>query len=75
MEHLQPTLVRTYTRVLLFNYHFKASTRSYDASRSLTPNPNEVLNKRDGKFVDHRIIDRSFTDLGYIGYGEGIDLE
>jgi serine/threonine-protein kinase SRPK3 len=29
----------------------------------------------DGKYVEHRVIDRSFTDLGYIGYGDGIDLE
>lgn len=26
------------------------------------------------KLVQHNVIDRSFTDLGYIGYGDGIDL-
>jgi serine/threonine-protein kinase SRPK3 len=25
--------------------------------------------------VDLRLIDRSFTNMGYIGYGDGIDLE
>ena len=52
----------------------KASTRSYDGSTSLTPEV-EVLPNKKGKYVDHRVIDRSFTDLGYIGYGEGINLE
>ena len=27
------------------------------------------------KLVDLRLVDRSFTDLGYIGYGDGIDME
>ncbi len=25
--------------------------------------------------VDLKFIDRSFTNMGYIGYGDGIDLE
>lgn len=25
--------------------------------------------------IDRRYIDRSFTNLGYIGYGDGIQLE
>ncbi|CAD8117050.1 unnamed protein product [Paramecium primaurelia] len=64
-EGIQPTLLTNYRR---------ASTRSYDGSTSLTPEV-EVLPKKQGKYVDHRVIDRSFTDLGYIGYGEGINLE
>lgn len=64
-EGIQPTLVSNYRR---------ASTRSYDGSKSHSPVAEPLL-KREGKFVDHRVIDRSFTDLGYIGYGEGIDLE
>ncbi|CAD8199089.1 unnamed protein product [Paramecium octaurelia] len=64
-EGIQPTLLINYRR---------ASTRSYEGSTSLTPEV-EVLPKKQGKYVDHRLIDRSFTDLGYIGYGEGINLE
>jgi hypothetical protein len=26
------------------------------------------------RVIEHQLIDRSYTDLGYIGYGEGIDL-
>ena len=29
----------------------------------------------DEKKVDMRIVDRSFTNLGYIGYGEGINFD
>ncbi|CAD8127800.1 unnamed protein product [Paramecium sonneborni] len=64
-EGIQPTLLTNYRR---------ASTRSYEGSISLTPEV-ELLPNKPGKYVDHRVIDRSFTDLGYIGYGEGINLE
>ncbi|CAD8188156.1 unnamed protein product [Paramecium octaurelia] len=65
IEGIQPTLLSNYRR---------ASTRSYDGSKSQTPQQDKVVRK-EGKYVDHRVIDRSFTDLGYIGYGDGIDLE
>ncbi|CAD8127938.1 unnamed protein product [Paramecium sonneborni] len=64
-DGIQPTLLVNYRR---------ASTRSYEGSISLSPEVDIIPNKQ-GKYVDHRIIDRSFTDLGYIGYGEGINLE
>ncbi|CAD8164584.1 unnamed protein product [Paramecium octaurelia] len=65
VDGIQPTLLQNYRR---------ASTRSYDGSNSQTPQQDK-FKKQDGKYVDHRVIDRSFTDLGYIGYGDGIDLE
>ncbi|CAD8101565.1 unnamed protein product [Paramecium sonneborni] len=65
IEGIQPTLLSNYRR---------ASTRSYDGSTSQTPQQDK-FQKKDGKYVEHRVIDRSFTDLGYIGYGDGIDLE
>lgn len=61
-----------YRRVTI-TYILKASTKSYGGSQS--GSEIEPYIKKEGKFIDHRIIDRSFTDLGYIGYGEGIDLE
>jgi serine/threonine-protein kinase SRPK3 len=30
--------------------------------------------KLQTKLVEHNLIDRSYTDLGYIGYGDGIQL-
>lgn len=46
----------------------------------LTDNDNSYLN--DDAFygeshnkVDLQLVDRSFTNLGYIGYGDGIKLE
>ncbi|CAD8088219.1 unnamed protein product [Paramecium primaurelia] len=65
VDGIQPTLLSNYRR---------ASTRSYNGSNSQTPQQDK-FKKQDGKYVDHRVIDRSFTDLGYIGYGDGIDLE
>lgn len=40
-------------------------------NRSSTP---QVIPKGGARCVEHQIIDRTFTDLGYIGYGDGIDL-
>jgi serine/threonine-protein kinase SRPK3 len=37
--------------------------------------------ENDDKFYEHKptydpkLVDRSFTNLGYIGFGDGIDLE
>ncbi|CAK65421.1 unnamed protein product (macronuclear) [Paramecium tetraurelia] len=58
----------------LLSNNQRAQKRSYDGSNSQTSQQDQNI-KQDGKYVDHRVIDRSFTDLGYIGYGDGIDLE
>lgn len=58
--------------------HWQYETEMEDADDS--HNEDDACSN-DSEFYDHRrmgelrFIDRSFTDLGYIGYGEGIYLE
>jgi hypothetical protein len=54
----------------------------YDSENELADSEDAGLeDKFDNDFFGYermgeiRLIDRSFTDLGYIGYGEGIKLE
>lgn len=60
----------------LINY-FQASSNSYGGDKSDVPKKKKETKQKeelDSKLVQHCVIDRSFTDLGYIGYGDGIDL-
>lgn len=50
----------------------------YIGDKSLSMNRSSsglLIPKGGARQVEHRVIDRTFTDLGYIGYGDGIDLE
>ena len=87
-ENIQPSLTSECRRVSergggegsapAFATDPQASSVSYEGCESDTSSPMlEELGKKGiaSKLVQHNVIDRSFTDLGYIGYGDGIDLQ
>ena len=45
-----------------------------EASVEDNENQNNEYVKKEDRFGYIKFIDRSFTDLGYIGYCDGIDL-
>ncbi|CAD8101659.1 unnamed protein product [Paramecium sonneborni] len=57
-----------------------AESEEEDADRSETPElilplPSRYRYKIEPRFVNRNEIDRSFTDLGYIGFGNGIEID
>ncbi len=47
----------------------------FDADDDYSEDSSLEEEAQDRGKVDLRLIDRSFTNMGYIGYGDGIDLE
>ncbi len=49
-------------------------TEDFDADDSEDALSCSIEDEDDRKCTDLKYIDRSFTNMGYIGYGDGIDL-
>lgn len=52
----------------------------YDADGEVENNDEELYQNDDDFYnykpnIDMKLLDRSFTNLGYLGYGDGIDLD